>query len=350
MIGPSSQISKMLVGLLFLMILFYVWMDVNLYIRVQSYPRDRNFAQNLTPNYKDAAWFSCDVTPLCDVTVKALLLDHTNHYLLAPLVMIVDNVVGISQTAWITPNSISFFHVFVAVVSGKFVSSDSLVYRRVGVVLFEFRTFLDDMDGHVARARKHIRGERSEIGTSGYYIDGLCDAIGCVALMVGTFIFLKNNPPRRGYTQLPLSAPCDIKEKDSGIVFKAKVTTKKVMRKVTVFSLLLLFSSTAWNRYIALYQDLLERNSVTKAEFVRQNAVFQSTLFFCVAWLWRLANVHNLMDLLLLSIFCDKLWEFLKRIHYIGFVLFCVVCVTEMHLLDVQNYIFGNLYGNSTEY
>lgn len=63
----------------------------------------------------------------------------------------------------------------------------------VGVVLFQLRTFLDDLDGHVARAKRHIRGERSEIGTTGYYVDGICDGLGCIALMIGIFIFLKNN-------------------------------------------------------------------------------------------------------------------------------------------------------------
>jgi phosphatidylglycerophosphate synthase len=127
------------------------------------------------------------------VTVKALMLDHTNHYLFAPLAALFDDLVGFSRHDVITPNMISFFHVFVAVISGRMVASDSLSCRRFGVVLFQVRTFLDDLDGHVARAKRHIRGERSEIGTTGYYVDGICDALGCVALMVGVFVFLRNN-------------------------------------------------------------------------------------------------------------------------------------------------------------
>ncbi|KAJ8955969.1 hypothetical protein NQ314_006818 [Rhamnusium bicolor] len=156
---------------------------------IQNYPLDND--DNNTINYKDITWINCDINPLCDVTVKAVLLDHTNYYLFAPLVEIVDNILKISETKWITPNSISFFHIFVAVLSAKCVSSNSLAYRRIGVLLFEFRTWLDDLDGHVARVRKHIKGERSEIGTAGYYIDGICDAVGCTALIIGIFIFLK---------------------------------------------------------------------------------------------------------------------------------------------------------------
>lgn len=104
-----------------------------------------------------------------------------------------DDLIGFSKSDFITPNMISFFHVFVAILSGRLVAFDSLGYRRVGVVLFQVRTFLDDLDGDVARVKRHIRGERSEIGTMGYYVDGLCDGLGCIALMVGVFVFLRNN-------------------------------------------------------------------------------------------------------------------------------------------------------------
>jgi len=217
MIGPSSQISKILLTLLFLLIIFYVFMDVELYLRIHNYAIDRNYHTNVSlpnnaaggqstsesgsgssssstklptaadrqPSYEDHTWISCDINPLCHITVKAILLDHTNHYLFAPLATMFDNVIGFSRSTFITPNMISFFHVGVACLAGKLVASDSLGYRRLGVLLFQIRTFLDDLDGHVARVRKHIRGERSEIGTSGYYVDGLCDGLGCIALLLG---------------------------------------------------------------------------------------------------------------------------------------------------------------------
>lgn len=371
MMGPSSQISKLLVASLFALLIFFIYMDIELYFRIQNYPLDRTFIPHepteiLTSDelallgttvddlngtkisYSDVSWFGCNISPLCDVTVKALLLDHTNHYLFSPGARIFDNLLSIStKHLWITPNMISGFHVFVAILAGKLVASDSLVSRRIGVVLFEFRTFLDDLDGHVARTRKNIRGERSEVGTAGYYIDGLCDALGCISLILGLFVFLRNNPPRRGYIQLQAILP----NSNEYMVDKCKVTTKKVARKVACFSAQLLLSSTLWNRYIAVYQDMLERDmNITKVQFIKQTITFKSSLFFCVAWLWRVVNVHNLMHILLLSIFCDKLWELLRSVQYIGFVvLICVICITEMHLLEVQNFIFSNynsIYNN----
>ncbi|KAH8272937.1 hypothetical protein KR018_011620 [Drosophila ironensis] len=378
MIGPSSQISKILLTLLFLLIIFYIFMDVELYLRIHNYAIERNYHTNVTgtgtgsssassaasshstseyaggsstklptgdkqPSYEDHTWISCDINPLCHVTVKAILLDHTNHYLFAPLATIFDNVIGFSRSTFITPNMISFFHVGVACVAGKLVASDSLGYRRLGVLLFQIRTFLDDLDGHVARVKKHIRGERSEIGTSGYYVDGLCDGLGCIALLLGIFFYLKNNPPRRGYSIIPMS---DSKLPDANsttMIPKMKATTRKVAKNVISFTGQLLLSSTAWNRYIAVYQNMLEREDVTGGQSQCQEYVFKSSWFFCVAWMWRIVNVHALLHCVLLSIFCDKLWDFLRAIRYSGYIILLVaICLTEMHILEAQNYIFNS--------
>lgn len=400
MVGPSSYISKALLTLLLLLTIWYIYMDISLYLRIQNYPVDRSIHYNSTAdrnliiemntmkqthstsvmniptssisdldassttigynspnstsiNYEQIVWIPCDINPLCHVTIKALLLDHTNHYLFAPMATIFDNIFAISKSTWITPNMISFFHVFVAIAAGRLIALNSLSYRRLGVVVFQLRTFLDDLDGHVARQKKHIRGERSEIGTTGYYIDGICDILGCIAFVFGIFVHLKNNPPRRGYTQLQATLPINdgknASDSSAAVVYKVKGKTKKVLSKVLCFSGQLILSSTGWNRYIAFYQDILERNDVTSVQYLRQIFIFKSKWFFCIAWLWRVANVHALLHCLLLSLFCDKVWEFLRAIQYIGFViLLVIICITEMHVLDVQYFIFHSLTGNNT--
>lgn len=328
-------------------------------------------------NNTDGGLFGCDnsndnnISPLCVVTVKAMLLDHTNYYLLGPLVTCIDNLLKISEIRCITPNLISFVHVLIAIISAKCISGDNLMQRRIGhrigVVLFEFRTFLDDFDGHVARTRKHIRGERSEIGTSGYFIDGICDALGCTALMIGVFVYLKNNLPRRGsYMLLPTTTNNNNNNSDSikgnnNVVKTTTTTTHKVVTITLCFVAQLIISSSAWNRYIALYQGMLERSSISNNsttetlilkyyysksdELIRQNVVFQSTIFFCIAWLWRVLNIHNMLHCLLLAIFCDKLWEFLRNLQYLGFgVLFAVICATEVHVIDVEKFVFSKQY------
>jgi hypothetical protein len=142
MIGPSSSISKILLTLLILLIIFYIYLDVHLYLRIQNYPIDRNFHVNGTIhlpstqqtgpriNYSDVTLVNCHINPLCDVTVKALMLDHTNHYIFAPLAVLFDDFTGISKSNFITPNMISVFHVFVAILSGRLLAINHLGYRR----------------------------------------------------------------------------------------------------------------------------------------------------------------------------------------------------------------------------
>jgi hypothetical protein len=88
MIGPSSSISKFLLTLLILLIVFYAYLDIHLYLRIQNYPIDRNLLKNgsislqfpsstsTVPvvNYSDVTWVNCHINPLCDVTVRNFIL------------------------------------------------------------------------------------------------------------------------------------------------------------------------------------------------------------------------------------------------------------------------------------
>lgn len=364
MIGRTSHIRQLHIFLICLLVTWYLFMDVLLYLRIQHYPIDRSFYfkskgaldakslsttsvtihapnQSSTINYEDVVWISCDYNPFCHVTIKSLMLDHTNHYVFAALATLFDQMLALSESTWITPNMISCSHVLVAIVAAKCVASDSLGTRRLGVVLFQMRTFLDDVDGHVARQRKHIRGERSEIGSPGFYVDGICDGIGCIALLVGVFVHLRNNPPRRGYTAMYAQVLPVIDSKAECLIYKANTMVAKVARNVLAFGGQLLLSSIGWNRYISVYQDTLERNDVRHEQFVRQMIVFRSHLFFCIVYLWRVVNVHSLLHFLLLAVFCDRMWPFLRWVQFVGFfALVAIIWITEMHVIDAQRFVF----------
>lgn len=377
MIGRSSYMSQCLLILLSLLFAWYLIMDVFLYLRIQNFPIDRSFYTKspppgqqdysvsstspsfptssltiLPPNhstnyvkYENVVWIPCDYNPLCHVTVKSVMLDHTNHYVLAALATLFDRWLALSDSTWISPNLISGAHVVVAILAAKCVASENLTTRRFGVVLFMVRTFLDGVDGHVARQRMHIRGERSEIGSTGFYVDGLCDGLGCIALLIGLLVHLRNNPPRRGYTALQTHSLPVVNGKSESVVYKSNMTANKVNRRVASFGGQLLLSSFGWNRYISVYQEILEKNDVYPTEFLRQMIVFRSNLFFCVVWLWRIVNVHSFLHCLLLAVFCDRIWTFLRVMQWRGFILLlAIICVSEIHVLDVHRFVF-NSYG-----
>ena len=86
--------------------------------------------------------------------------DHTSQYVTAPAVEYFDSITRFSTIFYfITPNMISFFHLFLAFVSARFVSSESLHTRRIGVLIFEFRTMLDALDGVVYRSHSNTKGK-----------------------------------------------------------------------------------------------------------------------------------------------------------------------------------------------
>lgn len=131
----SDLINKVTLLLLTASVVYFVVMDILLYLRV------KNFRVRATNDPPYQSKIPCDLNPLCTVTVKGLMLDHPNHFLLSPLAALMDRILGISRSwTWLTPNAISGFHVFVAILAGKCVSSDSLAQRRLGVILFQVRT------------------------------------------------------------------------------------------------------------------------------------------------------------------------------------------------------------------
>jgi hypothetical protein len=367
MMWPSSQASKILTLLLFIIVVYCIYMDTFMFLRIQNYKIEAFVARENTtlqesstrkaekfmPDYEDVTWVPCNINPLCHPTVKGLMVDHVNHYIYGPLSAIVDIGLGISEKLlFITPNMISFFHVFVAFMGAKLLTCKNLAARRLAVVLFQVRMFLDDLDGHVARERKHIKGERSEVGTMGYWVDGICDLIGVVAMMIGIGLYLKNNPPRRGYKGTPVStlpyhqlkeinSTEDI-EKDNtaeiGISYKTKVTFQRIIQVMGLFSGQMILSSLAWNRYIDVYQELLE--NCTEYDVFKRETVFKSSTFFSATLIWRIVNPHSYLHLLSLAVFCDKTWCFMKAVHYFGYLALVVaVGSSEYYFECIKSFI-----------
>ncbi|XP_014219324.1 ceramide phosphoethanolamine synthase-like [Copidosoma floridanum] len=340
MIVPPHA-TRVLLILTVTFVFYLLVMDYILYSRMQNYSirpikSEKNYDGKL----------ACDIDPFCVVTVKALVLDYPNLYILSPLAAVVDHVLHISKS-WtlITPNAISGFHVLVAVLAGYFVSSRSLCERRIGVILFEFRTWLDDLDGHVARMRKHITGERSDVGSAGYWVDGICDGLGCIALMVGVYFFVTKNPIRRSYDKLPKILPGLESQDISAEIINKNMRKRFAWSKVLLISGHLMIASVGWNRYISLYQNVLEADNtllgIPKDElYIRQSEIMRSGFFWVVAVAWRLINFHSTMDYLLIAIFLDRLWVYSKLLKWFGYIVpLVVIYITEFHYLQTYAYV-----------
>lgn len=78
-----------------------------------------------------------------------------------------------------------------AILAAKLVASETLLIRQLGVLVFECRSFLDALDGTVARERMHQTQNISRFGSFGHFVDGLTDTLGVAALLMGVVCYLK---------------------------------------------------------------------------------------------------------------------------------------------------------------
>lgn len=126
------------------------------------------------------------------MSVKLMMTDPVDNYLLAPLSEIFIHIFGMKDNLlFITPNVVSYLGVVCAVIGGILLTyHKQSSMQRLSVLMFQMRTWLDDLDGALARVRMGIETHESLENTSGYIVDGVCDAIGFAAYLFGCYILL----------------------------------------------------------------------------------------------------------------------------------------------------------------
>ena len=366
------------IGLIFLT--YFVWMDVGLYYNLNSATGNLLVKQNYqklnqsdetTKNSNPNYFFD----PYNPISVKLLAMDHINHYVHYPLSWWLDSHVFhiTDQHTFITPDMISYFHVLIAILAAKLLVSEGLGARRLGVLLFEFRTFLDSYDGYVARARANQVAMVQASGGWGFYMDGLCDLVGVVMFMIGILILLKRSHEFKRMVVVPLIPGCFISlckkiknlfisskseykltindlEKQENLLAISKSTIRSGDKErqrnggliysqtcisIWCLSILQVLGSIFWNRYLQSYHTLLEIPVVSapiNMEFM-QIQTMQSASFWIIIWSWKLFNTHAFMAILQYSVFFDQHLSVISWIQYLAFApMFVLIFMSEMHL------------------
>lgn len=146
-----SDVTHICILLSLVVLMYCAWMDVALYYKLQSHPENLLLTQNYVAEKENGASattttssesYTQSFDPFNPISLKLLMLDHLNHYIYYPIGSWLDvDILHISQKlTFITPDMISLSHVMVAGVAAKFVSSEILLQRRIGVLLFELRS------------------------------------------------------------------------------------------------------------------------------------------------------------------------------------------------------------------
>ena len=146
----------------------------------------------------------------------------------------------------------NFDGIFV-IISAKFLTLEHHCHKRLGVLLFELRSFLDSLDGLVARSRANQRAIVADSSQWGYWVDGLCDLFGTIFFMIAVLLICQKALPRKLITFNVRSLfyhwiPDKIKKNTLAMTeADQKVYTNKYSRVyflITSFSLIAIFANS----------------------------------------------------------------------------------------------------------
>ncbi|KAK3592381.1 hypothetical protein CHS0354_026077 [Potamilus streckersoni] len=331
-----------------ILLLFFVVMDINLYISLQS--------TTLVGQKRIGSQYFSPFEPL---SMKLLMTDPVNHYIFTPLAEYFDDVTQFSKVFYfITPNMISFTHLVLAFVAGKFVSSESLGHRRLGVVIYHFRNWLDDLDGVVYRSHSQTKGiYRSNKSNIGYYIDIYSDIIGGFALSFGILFYLWKCPPSRfNHSVLPVKLPDTTPqspERQNGSPVRKSfplnfltgterpsggLTRKYIFWKVFCFGFTLIVAAGTWDKVVERYTYVFQSEFTDPKITALQTEALHSTWMWIIILMWRVIEGQALLQMVLLSVFIDRVWEFFNFMQYLGIVLVIILnIVSDIHIRQVHH-------------
>lgn len=88
----------------------------------------------------------------------------------------------------ITPNAVSFFHLFLGLIAAYFLAQGTQADLIVAAILYEIRIVLDCLDGALARWKNMA-------SLLGRHIDEISDALNWIGIMVGSYFHLRQTHP-----------------------------------------------------------------------------------------------------------------------------------------------------------
>lgn len=193
----------------------------------------------------------------------------------------------------------SYFHCFLSLISVKYFSSKLLFHRRIGVLIFQFRTFLDCFDGVIYRSHINNKRFKSYYGNFGYYVDVISDVLGGTCLIIGCLLYLYKQRPfcpskpliTTRTNKYPSSSASDegsdetdltvlnLEDDQASLLIHSqskKIDTNSTLfeTKLTIFvslalfSLRYIFAAIFWDRNVHAYEDLLDSQVDTLQEKV----------------------------------------------------------------------------------
>lgn len=201
----SSLQNKAVYVFTAIIITYFAAMDFLTYLHLQSKPVR---TKNPEPFQGGFDYFQM-------LSVKGIMEDQLSCHFIWPTCELFEIGTNFSQSPVVTATGVSVFGAILAIPAGKLMSMDSLLAKRISIILFVFRLWLDGLDGvvfrmqHLSGADKHT--QLSVRHSSGWAVDFVCDLFAALMFLYGCYHTLKQNMHK--YTannvlgMLPLTCP-----------------------------------------------------------------------------------------------------------------------------------------------
>lgn len=198
--------NKIVYTVTIIVVVYFAAMDFLTYLHMQNIPVRRKDPEPFTGGFD---YFSM-------LSVKGMMEDQLSCHINWPTCELFELHTHFSQSPGITANRVSLFGAFIAIPAAKLLSMESLLAKRVAVVIFMFRLWIDGLDGvvfrmqHLSGAEKHT--QQSVRHSTGWLVDFFCDLFAALMFLWGCWQTMKQTAPRYSTNQiigiLPFSVPC----------------------------------------------------------------------------------------------------------------------------------------------
>ncbi|CAF2809568.1 unnamed protein product [Rotaria sp. Silwood2] len=353
----------------FLIFIIYLQiMDLILYFKIRS--RGPFYLSITTINHTNLDEFHQKMTETSynnhifdSLSIKKIMVGPITHYVQSPLAEYVESNLHFTYYfPSISANAISIFHCCLSLISIKIFSSGSLFRRRIGVLIFECRSFLDCLDGVIFRAHAKNSHYKSYHGGLGFYVDALSDVLGGTCLIIGCLLYFYKQRPFRSITQqvsrslsTRLSRSSDTENEEIDLIILNiddeqkipsinDINTNLLETKGRIFIYLGLFTiryslaAIFWDRNVQAYEDLLDSYKDKSQQQTLQLTILHSPLTILIFYLWRYLCALSIQDYLLIAIFFDRTWEFIQKTNMLGWIsLLITIFFTELHVNQIRS-------------
>lgn len=194
--SSSSIQTRIVFACSIIVIVYFAIMDILTYFHIQ----------NLPVRTKDPEPINTGFDYFKMLSIKGMMEDQLSCHINWPTCEWFEQVTHISQLKFVTPNRVSILGAIIAIPAGKLLAAESLLAKRIAILIFTFRLWIDGLDGIVFRMQKFSGAKQhtqlSVRHSSGWWMDFFCDSFAALTFLYGTYFTIKQNMPSNGPSNL----------------------------------------------------------------------------------------------------------------------------------------------------